>query len=280
MEKDLTTMLNEWEENDDYEKIIQTIKKILNNDVTFELKKFLGRAYNKTSQYNKALKILLPDEVIGREDAMWNYSVGYAYYYKKEYETAILYFKRSHLLGDEAAKSYEKWCLNEILNKKWYKITLNALEVISKNNGDWSLLSTLEQKVVAIYLFQIDMTNGGFVTFFCNWGYVCYLNALAGLKEIGCSKQVNIIKKQFKIIQHLDTDFYEFNLQEIPRLLTSVENSKIEVLDNQYLQNNQNLSEKVFETYADFFKNYNQNKDKKKKKINVKILNLDLNTKH
>jgi hypothetical protein len=280
MEKDLMKELAVWEENDEYDKIIQTIKQIPNSDLSFELKKIIARAYNHTMQYNKALKILLTDEVNGREDMFWNYSVGYAYYYKRDFEMAVLYFHRSAQLGDEAAKSYESWCLNEIWNKKWYKITLNSVEIISKNNGNWDAISSEEQQIVALYLLEIDMKNGGFLTFFCNWGYICYLNAISGLVNIGCKKQANIIKKQFQIIQHLETDYYEFKLQQLPKLLNNIEIVNLEKLDERYLKDHQKVTERVFKFFGDYIKNYNQNNDLKKRKIDVKILNLDLNTKH
>jgi hypothetical protein len=110
----LTEQLIKWHNSDNHTKIIDKIEAIPESELNYELKNLLGRAYNNNSEYEKAIKILLTESENGKEDILWNFRVGYAYYHKNEKDKALPYFKKSALLGDEIAKNYEKWCVEEL----------------------------------------------------------------------------------------------------------------------------------------------------------------------
>jgi hypothetical protein len=280
MKNELINKLNEWEQNDENEKIIQTIIKLPTKRVDFDLKLILGRAYNNMAHYDKALKVLLMDEKIGKNNALWNFLVGIAYYYQNSFEVAFSFFNCSASLGDDVSRSYSKWCLTEILNKKWYKIALNGVEILKYNKGDWSSLSLREQEVVSIYLLEMEMKNGGFISFLTNWGYSCYHNAIRGLIFLGLNNKVHIVKQQYKLIKNASKDYYLLNENEIKDILTVSDLCRIETLDENYIDSNEDVLKEVFNLYSEFFKYYDKNLLNKIENINVKILNLDLNTKH
>ena len=52
-------------------------------------------------------------------------------------------------------------------------------------DGDWSRLDPDEQEIAALWKLVADMYNGGFLQFFCNWGYECYWYAMRGIQRIG-----------------------------------------------------------------------------------------------
>ena len=51
--------------------------------------------------------------------------------------------------------------------------------------GDWEKLDEDEQEIAALWKFVVDMYNGGFLQFFCNWGYTGYWYAMRGIQRIG-----------------------------------------------------------------------------------------------
>ena len=68
--------------------------------------------------------------------------------------------------------------------KLWdnYSIEFNAKLVNS--NGDWNKLDEDEQEIAALWKLFVDINNGGFIQFFCNWGFQCFCYAMRGLKRI------------------------------------------------------------------------------------------------
>lgn len=114
MNKNLIDQLNDWHQNDKHAEIIRVIEELPQSELNYELKNLLGRAYNNESEYEKALAILLSESSRGTEDALWNFRVGYGYYYNNEPEKALPYFQKSAALGDSTAKDFEGWCMDDI----------------------------------------------------------------------------------------------------------------------------------------------------------------------
>ena len=46
---------------------------------------------------------------------------------------------------------------------------------------DYKKLKPEEAEIGALFNMELDMHNGGFLQFFCNWGYEAYIYALRGL---------------------------------------------------------------------------------------------------
>lgn len=267
MNKNLIEQLNNWHELNEHNKIIQTIENLSKSELTYKLKNILGRAYNNLSEYDKAIEIFLTEKLTGANDALWNYRLGYAYFYNNEPQKALTYFQKSYELGDTTAKDFENLCLKKIgqstkqsiesntedLDKKWFDFTIKFVEKLSSNNEDWNALSEKEQELAALWKLEMDMYNGGFIQFFCNWGYKCYLTAIRSLERMKAVECLNIIQTQYKIIQHLEDNKEIKELWDIPKFLTEEELTEIsEVLDKKYWENKDNISEKTFITYSEF----------------------------
>lgn len=103
--------INQLHENDEHEKIIDIITEIPEDERDIELFSLLARAYNNTERYDEALDNLMYIREEGIDDALWNYRVGYAYYYKGDKENAKMYFKKSYDLNDDDTDAYNFYML-------------------------------------------------------------------------------------------------------------------------------------------------------------------------
>lgn len=187
MNEEQIEQLKNWHESSEHSKIIQAIEEFPVSELNFELKSLLARAYNNVSDYQKALQILLPESVQGTDDALWNFRVDYAYYYNNELEKAFPYFQKNAALGYTTAVDFKKWCISDIerknpkiteepenLDNKWFAFTMKFVDKLSENGNNCNALSEKEQELAALWKLEMDMHNGGFIQFFCNWGYKCY----------------------------------------------------------------------------------------------------------
>ncbi|QQD13085.1 DUF4375 domain-containing protein [Sphingobacterium sp. UDSM-2020] len=278
MDDKLIEQLNLWHEKSKHRQIIETLEQLPASELTYTLKNMLGRAYNNISDYGKALDILLSESTTGAEDPLWNFRVGYAYYYGKEYEKALPYFQKSAALGDSTAKNFEEWCVQELknkmeqppandgadLDKKWFDFTSQFVDKLSNNENDWNALSEHEQELAALWKLEMDMYNGGFLQFFCNWGTACYSHAVRALMRLKATESLAIIQKQYEIIEHLEDNQEIEKLWDIPKYLTDAEQHEIsEVLDLQYWDNKDQIIEKTFTVYADLMDNNEGNTERK-----------------
>lgn len=107
-----------WHENDEYQKIIDTIEGLPEGEKTPELISELARAYNNIAKQGdretleKAIRLLKPLEGVLGEDFSWNYRIAYAYYYLDEEGPALHYFERALEARpeDEDTKEYIAEC--------------------------------------------------------------------------------------------------------------------------------------------------------------------------
>ncbi len=116
-----------WNENDEYKKIIDALEAI--DDRTPEMDSELARAYNNYGSfgdgahaeecYENALDLLLPHEEYFKGDHLWNFRVGYSYFYLGEEGKALPYFEAALKArpGDEDTK----WFIGECKKFLHYK---------------------------------------------------------------------------------------------------------------------------------------------------------------
>ncbi len=90
---ELLTKIQELNDEDNYYELIELVEALPKTEQTAEMIGLLGRAYNNICKYEKAEETLLSikDEMNG--DRVWNYRLGYAYYYMGKFEEAIECFK-------------------------------------------------------------------------------------------------------------------------------------------------------------------------------------------
>lgn len=95
-----------WSERNEYQKIIDSIEALPDEERTPEFVSELARAYNnlagnmstrleKCNCYKKAIELLKPYEEYFKEDHNWNFRIAYAYYYLEEEFLALGYFKKA-----------------------------------------------------------------------------------------------------------------------------------------------------------------------------------------
>ena len=140
----------------------------------------------------------------------------------------------------------------EDLDNKWFDRTIKFAEKLSENGDDWNALPEREQELAALWKLQTDMYNGGFIQFFCNWGYDCYLHAVRSLTRLKAERALSIIQQQYQIIRRLEDDKRLKELWDIPKYLTEAEFTKInDELDRQYRDDPDNIVEKTFQVYSE-----------------------------
>ena len=74
--------IEQWNADDEEQKIIDAILKVPEEERTAELTGLLARSYNNQGNYNEAIEQLLSVKEECKEDALWFYRLGYAYYYR------------------------------------------------------------------------------------------------------------------------------------------------------------------------------------------------------
>jgi tetratricopeptide (TPR) repeat protein len=188
-----------WHENNEHEQIISSIEKIPRNEWDFELSGLYARALNNLDHYQEALDLLMAFEHEGREDGVWNFRVGYSLYYLNREAEAAEYFQKAIDFGDDGEDTQEmlKRSIAEDLEKKWFNFTGKFNKKLIENGGDWDALSEKEQELAALWKLEADMYNGGFIQFFCNWGYTCYMHAVRGLTRLKAEQPLGIIQEQY-----------------------------------------------------------------------------------
>ena len=128
----LLQQIEQWNADDEEQKIIDAILEVPEEERTAELTGLLARSYNNQGNYNEAIEQLLSVKEECKEDALWFYRLGYAYYYLNQLDRAQRAFERSLELdpSDEDAREYIENCKNGVLPhpEMYEEEELDALE--------------------------------------------------------------------------------------------------------------------------------------------------------
>lgn len=251
--------INDLHDINEHEIIVEIIKNIPHSCWNYELIGLLARAYNNLSEYNKALEILLSIKKNGQNDALWNFSVGYSYFFNEQYSLAKTFFETSAKLGNHQAYDFLGLCNHHLIKekkleieKRWYEFTIQFVKKLKENDNDWDKLSEKEQELAALWKLEIAIYNNGFLEFFFNEGCIGYQHASRCLQRLGAFTTLKIIQKQYQIIKRLDKSKDTIQRWEIPELLTYNEKIHLsEVLDMEHYDSSDNIFEKTFITYLE-----------------------------
>lgn len=93
MNNDLLNNLQKWHDDDEFQRIVDAIEAIPENERDYNLKGLLARAYNNINEYQKALDLLLEIKNEGLNDISWHFRAGYAYFFLDQFEQAKQEFK-------------------------------------------------------------------------------------------------------------------------------------------------------------------------------------------
>ena len=115
---DLLQQCQKWLEDEEYQKIKDTLEAIPIEERTPEIDSELARAYiagadvAERESFEKALELLAPHEEYFAEDHCWNYRIASAYYYLDQEGPALRYFEKALKArpGDEDTLEYIDDC--------------------------------------------------------------------------------------------------------------------------------------------------------------------------
>lgn len=99
LEKELDILHNQGKNQE----IIDIINSLPEEDLNYDILGKLARAYNNNNQCEEGLKVLLSLKDEGEEESLWNFRVGYSYYYSEKAKENPEYL--------EEAKKYFERCL-------------------------------------------------------------------------------------------------------------------------------------------------------------------------
>ena len=115
---DLLQQCQKWLEDEEYQKIKDTLEAIPIEERTPEIDSELARAYiagadvAERESFEKALELLAPHEAYFADDHCWNYRIASAYYYLDQEGLALRYFEKALKArpGDEDTQEYIDDC--------------------------------------------------------------------------------------------------------------------------------------------------------------------------
>ena len=114
MNDEILKEIEKLEELEKYEEIINIIENLQVEQLNTEIIEELARAYANIQKYEKAIEILKSIEYEGKNSVDWNYTIGYSYYYSKDYKNSEKYFLRALEL-DETEDNIKNALLNVYL---------------------------------------------------------------------------------------------------------------------------------------------------------------------
>ena len=94
MDKELLNQLHKEDKHDEIIKLLESQE----TEHDYDTICYLARAYNnrgKDGDYDKAADLLLMVCDFGKEDPLWHYRLGYAYFFSERYEDAMMAFEES-----------------------------------------------------------------------------------------------------------------------------------------------------------------------------------------
>lgn len=136
MRDDLLAQLETWHEEDEFAEIVQAIMEVPTEERDYALVSHLGRALNNLERYEEAVEQFLTVAEEGREDPLWHYRIGLAYYYLEQYDDALRDFEIADQLdpGDEDTLEFLEWIRSKTASQSETDPDEPAAEVDADSN--------------------------------------------------------------------------------------------------------------------------------------------------
>lgn len=146
---DLLKQCQKWNENNEFQKIIDVLEAVPDEERTPEEDSELARAYNNLAEpgdrelFKKAIGLLEPHEEYFAEDHNWNFRMGYAYYYLDQEGPAMYYFEQALKArpGDEDTQEFIEDCRRRLTVPRFEK---NFRE---RTEAAWAAFSAIEEEL-------------------------------------------------------------------------------------------------------------------------------------
>lgn len=146
---ELLEQCQQWFEQDEAQKVIDTLEAIPTGERTPELDSELAKAYiavahiGEREPFEKALELLAPHEEYFAEDHCWNYRIASAYYYLDEEGPALRYFEKALEArpGDNDTQEYIDDCRHRLSLPRFEK---NFRE---RTQQAWAAFSQIEAEL-------------------------------------------------------------------------------------------------------------------------------------
>ena len=135
-----------------------------------------------------------------------------------------------------------------------YSIEFNSKLIDS--GGDWSRLDEDEQEIAALWKLYVDINNGGFIQFFCNWGFQCLCYAMRGLKRIEDTSLYDLLDDTYcNVLDKFKNDTRLTAYWDIPEYLTDEDMERLDAADTQFYEIEcERFTKKAYEYYSQTLK--------------------------
>ncbi|KQO17162.1 Imm51 family immunity protein [Paenibacillus sp. Leaf72] len=107
MDQQLLAQINLWHDEEAFESIVDRLQQIPETDRDYEVIIQLARALNNTDRYREALQQLSLIAEPGKNDPLWHFRQGYAYYFLARYVDALQAFDLSSRLDPQSEPTLE-----------------------------------------------------------------------------------------------------------------------------------------------------------------------------
>ena len=116
MDEALYKQLIRWHEEEEFQKIVDAVLALPDDERDYESTGQLARALNNLGDYETAAEFLLGVEEQGDNDPLWHYRLGYAYFNSRMFKQAKEEFGKVLQLtpDDDDAQMYVEWCEEEL----------------------------------------------------------------------------------------------------------------------------------------------------------------------
>lgn len=135
-----------------------------------------------------------------------------------------------------------------------YSIEFNSKLIDS--GGDWSRLDEDEQEIAALWKLYVDINNGGFIQFFCNWGFQCLCYAMRGLKRIEDTSLYDLLDDTYcNVLDKFKNDTRLTAYWDIPEYLTDEDMERLDAVDTQFYETEcEHFTKMAYEYYRQTLK--------------------------
>ena len=139
----------------------------------------------------------------------------------------------------------------EITEDLWWKSFEKYGEEFAKARPNYETLDEKTQEIGALFQYELDIYNGGFLQAFCNWGYSCYLIEIKALEKIGADNSKRILEECYSIIANFENDDRIKEYYDISKYLSEEDEERLNSLDEEYWEDKDNIMEKMYNFYIE-----------------------------